>query len=191
MDQRSNSINRKARFLFFVRIVGDDLSVQCHRVPWLVTNRRQARHGQPQSRRQRLQQEVLPVLLKRDPCVAFTIVASSAHDKSSRKIHVEQLSPCPQRIVFTVTSFDFLKFVRGLPIIRLVIQLLVRNIPKLQKGFAQFGKVGAPMFQRRACVESKGKGRTKSAVTPGVRAKSLFPGGVVALRDNFSYQGVS
>jgi len=184
-------MNRKARFLSLVRIVGDDLSIRCHGVPWFVTNRRQARHGQSQSRRQRFQQKVLPVLLKRDPRMAFAIVASSAHDKSSREIHVKQLSPCPQRIVLAVTFFDFLKFVGGLPIITLVIQLLVRNIPKLQEGSAQFGKVDAPMFQRRVCVESKRKGRTKSAVAPGVRAKSLFSDGVVALRDNFSYQGVS
>src|SRR5271157_6230125 len=78
-----------------------------------------ARHLQAYRPILRFQKKAFAVLLKRHPCMPFAELAMLAPHKARRVTHAENLSPGPQREVYTVARLPGLKFVGWLPVIPL------------------------------------------------------------------------
>jgi len=74
----------------------------------------------------RLNKEASLTLEEHDPGMADSVTATSPEYNPSVVSHFQQLAPSPERKVFAISSLALFKFFRGLPVIPLAKQFLVR-----------------------------------------------------------------
>jgi len=112
-------------------------------------------------------------------------VAASRSAYESRVIsHAQQLTPRPEREVFTIPLLPFFKLFRRLPIIDLVKQLFVRHVPATRKKVANVSHRGTLDAQGLADITSHWERRMETFAS-GKRLRDLFSDCVVSLGYNF------